>query len=182
MKKRYLIDCDGVLSDFCGLWLSICNSMYDTHFTATDVKDFGFHSLPLDKSERDRVWDKMRTAHIKDMKPLYVGHLPENSFIVTSALSLHPTWHLERIAWLDEHYGIPEKRILFTASKHIVSGDVFVDDLDSNVISWCEENPKGEGILLETTYTGKLANPPPNLRVMHREEVYEYLKKATQDV
>ena len=68
-------------------------------------------------------------------------------YVVTSPWTSSPTWVYERTRWIERHFGIPPKNVIHTAAKHLVHGDLLLDDKPSHVESWGERWPDGFALL-----------------------------------
>lgn len=62
------------------------------------------------------------------------------------------TWVREREGWLHTYFGIDRKMITHTEAKHLVTGDVFVDDKPALVRAWRHTHPTGIGVLWRRPY------------------------------
>lgn len=67
--------------------------------------------------------------------------------IVTSPWEACPTWHSERTAWVAEHLGLKYDHVHHTHAKHMVQGDILVDDKLSTVVTWQQAHPHGIGVV-----------------------------------
>jgi 5'(3')-deoxyribonucleotidase len=67
-------------------------------------------------------------------------HKEAEVIFVTAAMSGNPHWMWERSQWLATHFNVTDRNIVFTWAKHVVTGDVFVDDKLSNIIEWHTEH------------------------------------------
>jgi len=65
---------------------------------------------------------------------------------VTSPWLTCKTWDHDRRAWLAQHF-LPAD-VITTRAKHHVTGDVFVDDRESNVTRWQQAHPLGLALLM----------------------------------
>jgi 5'(3')-deoxyribonucleotidase len=85
-------------------------------------------------------------------------------------------WMSEREAWL-KNFGFARKNIVHCIDKHIVTGDVLVDDKTSTLVKWQEHNPLGTAILFQRSYnkndkwSGVVVSNWPNLVSMVRDHL-----------
>jgi len=160
MKKlRILLDCDGVLSDYCsGCFDLIEQHTGDrhtheevTHWDVFEVLGKG-HLKPRLKEEQAKPGWCQSFPVIQGAKE-FVQCLHEigEVVIVTSPMST-PTWADDRRIWLDRHFGIPKGRIISTEGKQYVDGDVLIDDSDDNCHKWLAEYPNKLALLWEAPY------------------------------
>jgi hypothetical protein len=63
-----------------------------------------------------------------------------------------PWWFLERETWLQEHLGIDPGLAVYTKAKHLIAGDVFIEDTTSYLIEWRKHNPDGVAIRMARAY------------------------------
>lgn len=59
-------------------------------------------------------------------------------FFVTSPILTMRSWVHTRTQWLKRHFDALEQDMVFTKSKHVVCGDVLVDDKPENVLEWAK--------------------------------------------
>jgi 5'(3')-deoxyribonucleotidase len=94
-------------------------------------------------------------------------------FVVTSPFH-SKTWVHERDAWLEERFGFKRHEIVYTKAKHLVVGDVFLDDNPKHVDEWRAAHPGKLGLLWHI----------PNTRLIpHQHRVHtwqEVLDKVRQ--
>lgn len=173
-KPTVLLDCDGVLADFLGEFLRSLNQYSGlnlTHDMATswhigrspeiarkleDLNDGGW--------ALDAAWAAVKQpGFCRRIRPLpgareAVSLLSESAdvYVVTSPFSGNPTWTSERDMWLFEEMGIPPARIVHTGAKHLVRGDVFVDDREDNVAAWEAAWPLAKTFLWKVPSNGHL--------------------------
>jgi 5'(3')-deoxyribonucleotidase len=82
-------------------------------------------------------------------------------YIVTSPF-FSAAWMHDRLQWLDRELGIPNANVIFARHKHVVRGDVFVDDSPDHVRAWnghwraCA----GKGVLFDQHYNRADADLP----------------------
>lgn len=148
-----LLDCDGVLSDFIGPVCALASSVTGRTHAPADVTRFDFAScLELTPLEKRQVTDyiSMSTGWWSQLPILPgaregVARLQDlgDVYIVTSPWNSCATWLHEREAWLKRHFNIPHSRVLAGSAKHLVSGDIFVDDKTETLVNWCERQSSG---------------------------------------
>lgn len=162
MKPRVLLDCDGILSDFVGGYLRLLHEHTGIIATHEQVTAFDIGaSLGLTPEQSSRMKRAVGDAHaFARTLEVYPGarqgvielQRVADVYIVTSPWNSNPTWTHDREWWLREHFGIPHARVVHTSAKHLVRGDVLVDDKVSTVREWCEEHPAGGGIVWDTPH------------------------------
>ncbi len=71
--------------------------------------------------------------------------------IATSPWDSSPTWMHERAGWFEER-GLHRHRVVHTAIKGLLRGDMFVDDKASHVADWRDANRQGAGYVWDTPH------------------------------
>lgn len=152
-RKTVLLDVDGVLCDFVGGVLDLCASELERTFQREQITRFDFAACLGLSAEEKRIATSpiSHRAGWWSSLPILPGaqdgvaRLMEIAevYIVTSPWNSCPTWLHEREAWLRKHFDIPHSRVLAGSAKHLVAGDVFIDDKTETVAKW-EERWGGE--------------------------------------
>ncbi len=147
--KRVLLDVDGVLADFIG---RVCATIYNLsglERTPEQVTEFDFCrslALPADVARLVKRHISEEPGWWSSLEPLPgavegVARLREvaDVYIVTSPWNSCRTWLHEREAWLATHFGIPHSRVIACSAKHLVAGDMLVDDKTETCAAWEHE-------------------------------------------
>lgn len=161
--RRVLLDCDGVLSDFVGGWLKLINAQHGTSFVLDDVtgwdvcESLGIPAGPQRSATKKLIADCPNFAQKHDVLPGAldgVGRLREiaDVYIVTSPWNSHPTWTHDREAWLKKHFDFPHSRVVHTGAKHLVCGDMLVDDKTDTCDAWRAAWPNGVAVQWSTPH------------------------------
>lgn len=159
MTKRSLVDCDGVLADFTRAYLAIANILAGTNYTPDDATAWELSQLPGLKAVQRQTLEACGSPGWARSFGVYPGaqegmrelaKLGE-VYIVTSPLWLYTgdlhekldrhfaaTFCHDRVLWLEEHFGIHRKKIIFASEKHVVDGTVLIDDKPANIQAWIE--------------------------------------------
>lgn len=161
-RPRVLLDCDGVLSAFVDGWLALINEALGTGYTASDVTDWNVLASLGIVSHRHAELKRLLASC-----PGFAGSLEilpgaldgvqrlqqiAEVYIVTSPWNSNPTWTHDREAWLERHFGIPHSHVVHTSAKHLVVGDVLVDDKTSTLETWREAHPRGVAVHWDTPH------------------------------
>jgi len=160
---RVLLDCDGVLADFVGGLLELVNRECGTSYRRSDITEYDIgESLGWDGTMRVRV-DYLVRGEPGMVMGLAVepgalagfgliDQLAGDTYVVTSPWPGHQTWAHERTRWLRRHFAIPSNHVVHTAAKHLVMGDVLVDDKTSTIERWRREFPAGLAVQWQTPH------------------------------
>lgn len=164
MKPIVLLDVDGVLADYVG---GVCYAAWEKANAVANEKDVTEwsieDSLQLNEEQRAIVKRAIRApGFCACLKPIAGSRLAVRTlldradvyFVTTPTDS--PFWMHERTAWLQDYYGAAFDKIIFTHEKHLVRGDVIIDDKLSNVLGtdraasilWATNQNKNEARLI----------------------------------
>jgi 5'-nucleotidase len=162
VRPRTLCDIDGVVCNFVQMFLSAVEAATGIHADQKDIKTFYVEeSLKLNDFQKKNVWDIVNSVGIAArMNPLPgavegVKALAKVSdlYFVTAPIDTSPTWDYDRRQWLIKHFGEElGKKVLFTASKEVVAGDIFIDDKPENLEEWKKAWPHGICVLWDQPY------------------------------
>lgn len=154
---RVLLDVDGVVSDILGGLKKDLQLETDLN----KVKSWHFISHFTD-SEKDLISKRMRSFDFWNGLPLVEGAKEGVSLLrkagheivwVTATYTGCDRWGHARMDWLARHFDANFRDIIMTHSKHLVQGDVFVDDKIEAVRAWGRFNPDGLAFLSDYYYT-----------------------------
>lgn len=161
-RKTFLIDVDGVIANFCKLYIDIVEDVLGWRGSEEDIKEWDVgDALGLTEDEKDMVHEHLfapGAAFYMDPYPETLGYVKEclgsfDVWFVTAPLRQNPTWVFDRQRWIEKYFDKEQrKRTIFADRKERVQGDVFIDDKTSSVVSWKENNPEGIAILWSQPY------------------------------
>lgn len=148
-----LLDCDGVLADFVGAALELINDQLGKRFTRDDVTGWDF-TASLGLQPDVGAWIKRQIGATKgfasslDAYPGAVDGVRRlcevaEVYVVTAPWNSNATWAFERESWLKHNFGIGHDRVIHTSAKHLVHGDILVDDKTSTCKQWRAAWPDG---------------------------------------
>lgn len=147
-RRTVLLDCDGVLADFIGEVIETIVAHGGPRHTHADITEFNFTAaLKLDADLARLVkrtistepgWWYGLTPFPEAIEGVAKLREVAEVYIVTSPWNSHPNWLHERESWLKKHFDIPHSHVIATSAKHLVCGDVFVDDKTEAVRAWAE--------------------------------------------
>lgn len=159
MRRRVLLDVDGVLADFLSPSLAFLDHEFGVKQDAQT-----FPSWDLFETIDRRYQEAMATHWAQPgwcrAIPVYGGAqeavmaLREvaDVYFVTAQMLHAPYWMWERVQWLKEHFAADDRHIVLTLAKYLIVGDVFVDDKPANVNAWAAAHPEKQGVLWTQPY------------------------------
>ncbi len=178
---RILLDCDGVLSDFITPALRVVELLTGKQYAHDDVTDWDLDVL-VPEGQRETFWEACSApGFARNMQP-YPGAVAavealrtrHNVFVVTAYMHSSKTWVHDRDAWLHHYFGFMQRDIVHTKAKHLIAGDVFVDDKPSNVREWQMEHTDGIGLIFDRPHNRDAVGT----RVFDWIDVCEHILKA----
>lgn len=154
MKRRILLDVDGVLADFVGPVISWANGLRragDPPYTRQGITEFDLlkaWGIGHMWGELDRLVVRPGFCDALDPVPgarefLFDLQQVADVVIVTSPWKSSPTWCFERRNWLEKRLGYTGE-VVFTKRKDLVRGDVLIDDAAEHTDTF-----PGVGLLLD---------------------------------
>lgn len=161
MKSQIiLLDCDCILSDFIESALKLIKEKTGKVFKSEDIQSSSDVFKALNIIEVSHILDDAvnsdnfcynmlpKPGAIKAVKKLkQMGDI----YVVTSPFDAR-NWVYERTHWLENVFDISKERIIFTKAKHMIRGDIMIDDMENNLISWKAVHPSGKAILWTMPY------------------------------
>lgn len=160
----YLIDVDGVVADFAAVVDDIAAELGLGRGFRPECYNLAKRYRLADYEEqrlRERVIAEpgfARRIPVIESAREWVMRCPGEVVFVTTPWPDSPTWSYDRERWLEEHFD-REYEVVHTHAKHLVAGDVFVDDLASHVLEWADRHPAGWAYLVAQPYNSPLARP-----------------------
>jgi 5'-nucleotidase len=144
MKKRIILDMDGVLADVYKQFIAFEENESGIKIPIETLK--GKEEYEAFKNGRKHVNSKgfFRNAPLMDDCVEVLKKLNENyEVFIVSAATEFPNSLVEKHAWMAEHFPfITWQQIVFCGSKSVVQGDIMIDDHYKNL-----DNFKGQTIL-----------------------------------
>lgn len=171
MSKTVLLDVDGVLGSFVDLYLDAFYEITGELITADKFTNWYCEDCPFFGETADKMGllpselsalmhrETSRPGRCYNLKPYEEAQnaverirvAGARIYAVTSPWD-SPTWCAERTDWLRKYFRIQRGEVIFTSAKHLVRGDIFVDDKASNVSSWLKTNQSGKGFVFKAPY------------------------------
>jgi 5'(3')-deoxyribonucleotidase len=185
-EKTILIDCDGVLSNFSEMAVGIIKEQFGIDVVC-DGKNWDYFDYPEILPIKGKIWDYIcgTPGIIRGLKKYnyadeLISRLREIGHVIcvtsTPRSQYYPS---ERFMWLIEELGFARKDVIIGYHKHLVWGDVFIDDKPSNVVSWTRRW-YGVPVLWQTPgwYIDSREEDPGNIfRTGSVDELFDYLHK-----
>jgi 5'(3')-deoxyribonucleotidase len=149
----FLLDCDGVLSDFVAPICARYNKPREL-ITGWDIPE----ALEIDSAD---MWAFVGAPGYCRSLPVVAGAQDfveqlrglGSVTIVTSPVA-SDQWIPERLAWLKEHFGFKTSDVCVWSQKHRISGDVLIDDAAHNMETW----PRA-GVLVDCPWNQDYVSP-----------------------
>jgi 5'(3')-deoxyribonucleotidase len=151
---RILIDADGVVADLVS---EICTRLlvHGWEYRPEDFKVYPFAEV-LSPGAMQKCTETMNEPGFAKTLPVYPGAKEcinalkadgHEIVFVTRPFESSPTWAHDRQAWLLETFG--HAKVVHTAHKELVKGDILIEDSVENLVSWLEHHPGQDGILVD---------------------------------
>jgi 5'-nucleotidase len=143
---RILVDLDSTVADLLNPWLALYNAEHGDDLTIDRLTSFDTHTIARAGTA---IYDVLKRDGLFRSLPPLPGALEgvealraagNEVFVVTAAE--FPTNCSEKIAWLGEHLPFIDKRHRIIAhEKHLLSGDVLIDDGPHNAVAYKKAHP-----------------------------------------
>ena len=188
-KPVLLLDVDGVIVDFVGAYLRAVNRRTDGAWVPDDVTEWDIRrGIQVGSGIHEFAWNALCEDH--DLLQPYPGAIEsvrglmsvaEVYFVTTSAYKCR-TWARDRETWLENHFNDDSlhRRVVHTSAKHLVRGDVFVDDKPENVTAWIAANPSGTALLWDRPWNRTATLPA--FAGLRRVSLWDDVVAAVQSV
>ncbi len=153
---QILCDVDGVLADFTGHLLDRAEVK---SLAREDVTQWDLFAL-MSPADKVRALSVLTDPDFWRSQPLIpdaregVEHLRARGevYFVTAPWWPCREWADVRAGWLREHFGATHKEIVVTEAKHLIAGDILLDDRPETVRTWGRRWPEGRALLFDATY------------------------------
>lgn len=186
MKPILLFDVDDTVGQFRTKFMRLANELFGLNHT---IDDCGHHydceiSLKLTPEQEDRIWPIVASkGFVLDFELMpgagdaieYLASKYEVAF-VTKPFKASETWMSDRTKWVLKHFGKTlADNIVFTGAKHLVDGDVFVDDRHQYVESWYQHR-------MRRSDWGYMPNPIVYAWPYNKEARHSFRTNVWQDI
>lgn len=148
------VDMDEVIADTYGAHIEIYNEEFNQQLsTEMCLGHEVWQMVPVEHQESIRNHAR-RTGFFRDLKPIEDSQsilkeiARKNEVYIASAAMQFPNSLVEKSDWLDEHFSfIPWKNRILCGNKHILQGDILIDDRSYNLDTF-----KGRSILFTSPH------------------------------
>lgn len=184
-----LLDCDGVISDFTGHVLETAFEITGFLRWREDVTTWSiWEHLGANREELKRIKAEVSQPGWCSSIPPFPGAkdfvealaAEHELYFVTSPWN-SVAWCYERGEWLRNQFGsVLGGRVIHTSHKHLVKGDLIIDDKPKNVREWVRSNPLGMGLLFDQP--SNRAGADELIRVRNYREVLSAIDEFGSEV
>lgn len=184
MRKRILVDVDGVLANYPEAAARVLSRESGKVIRAEDIRTFDvLQTIPNDVTLHAMCKRKFVQTGFCESIPVYEGaaeaieklRSEHDVYFVTAPLVTSRAWLPERLEWLVKYFNADPERVVFASHKHIVSGDVLIEDNPENVTEWLNHNPNGLALLWDRPYNTNVAIK--TTRVSSWGEIFEAMNR-----
>lgn len=144
-----LCDLDGIVVDLLTPWLAAYNAEYGDNLTVARLTDWDVHNCVKPECGTDIYRWIDRGDVYRDLKPLpgaidgiktieALGH----EVVIVSAGSVNPATAGHKLEWCQRYLGFSRKKVIIAHQKHLVKGDVFIDDSPHKIADYAAAWPE----------------------------------------
>lgn len=189
-KLTILVDVDGIVADTLPTWLEWIERLTGVKATPADITNWTLHACPpLNKLKPNQLYDILNMPGFNANLPLMPGAAKElfelhnqghNLYLLTARFG--DVCISETLKWVKEHLPFinPEKQMGFMADKHLVRGDVLIDDKGETLIKYQECNPSSKIVTINYPYNQMKI--PGVIRVDKSEDSWFAIRKVIEDI
>lgn len=188
-KPVVLLDVDGVIADFAGEFINVAGRVLNrTMPPEADLTEWDLaNALGLSECETRFIYSELNKPGVARKLGAYPGaveavhglsHIAEIYF-VTSPMDQSPTWCHDRLWWLIDNFGLElGSKLVLTQHKHLVFGDMLVDDRVPNITEWASHRPSSSiGVVWGTPSNTGFEGKGNVCRVLGWTQVIELVKE-----
>lgn len=179
--KRILLDCDGILADFYNPYLKFINNHLGSNYCQNDIS----------------TWEALDCLNLQHLSEIVKCHVKSEGFclnippyeesiegfnklkeichvVIVTSPTTSKFWFYERLQWLEKYFNIDPHDVIFAKQKHLICGDMLIDDYVKNCIDWIKEHPTKKVAIWDRPWNKNC--DIPILRLKDWNNLYEILK------
>jgi 5'-nucleotidase len=180
---RILCDMDAIVADLLTPWLLAYNQKYADNLTVNGILDWDLHQFVKPECGLEIYALLKQPGLFLGLAPIpgaidAIHALEDAGHSVTIVTAGASSNHCpgEKLAWCKRHLGFSRRKVFIGHEKHLLRGDVFIDDSPVNITEYRAAWPQAE--ILTIAY-------PYNARVSHlcrRFEGWQYPAAAWRQI
>lgn len=182
----FLVDVDGVIADFLGTLVDAIQARINLDGREAELglvkRPHEWTSWGMEENltpEQCKLGEEILT---RTPFPSYVRPMPGAVdavrqlrgegvvYAVTAPWHSHPQWEKLRRDWLYKHFGVLGRHVVSASTKHIIDGDVLVDDKPDHVDAWKEHRRKTP-VLFGHNYNANLHDKHATIKAWNADTV-----------
>lgn len=155
-----LLDVDGVIANFIDGALPIAERLTRQKHHHDDIDQWHMEkALGLTEDQTHAFYAEIASEGHCIKLPVYEGAI-DGVKALREIADVHPVtapfastyWVGERETWLLNHFGFHHHDVVHTNAKHLIRGDILIEDKPETIVKWCQHHPTGRGILIARNY------------------------------
>lgn len=173
---KILVDLDDVLNNLCEVWIEYLNKKFNYSVKASDIKGWDLTEVYTSLTDEQisntlldtRLYDNVC---IREDAIYYLTLLSRSNeiWIVTNTPKEVASYKFEKMLYNNFPF-IKKENIILTNKKHLVSGDVLIDDYIYNF-----EQGSYKKLLFTQPHNQDIELPSDIIRVNNWKEIYELI-------
>lgn len=164
---RFLVDVDGVVADMVGALCRRVPGVEPTDFTSFEFnKAWGPAMCQVFYGVMGEPGFVASMSAYMGAHQMVDGLRELGEVVFATAPFGSATWARERELWLRRQFPSVE-HVVHTSAKHLVRGDVIVEDRTANALSWLREHPEGRAVVVRRPWNAG-DGEHPRIRVVKR--------------
>ncbi len=156
MKPVLLIDLDGVIVELLPMWLAEYALLSGEHLKVEDITEYHHEKFV----QHNSAWWAALEPALEKAKPVpgaiqAIERLREfyDMSFVTYCHPAAPRAAQIKTVWMRTYLGSwTTDRMIFTRQKHIIRGDIMIEDCEENLVKWRKHNEPCTTILVKAPY------------------------------
>jgi len=159
MTKRLTILCDldGIVANLLGAWLPLANETYGTALEIAHIDKWEIHECTV---IGHRIYDLLTPDLFGALAPIPGAldalerlHSAGNHIVVVTASAKHLGTAGAKLRWIRRHLPwLDRKDVLIGHRKHLVRGDVLIDDSPANILEYRAAWPDAAIVTIDYPY------------------------------